>query len=371
MRSGIRNELILLLGGGALLSFGMKQPKAALALAAGAGGLLFLSPPKESFEGKSVLITGGSRGLGLALATEFAREKAKVAIIARSAKELDRAFIQIDKAVPGADLLVYSCDVTDRGALEQAIEEVARARGGLDVLVNNAGAITIGPFDSMEREDFEAQMDLHFFAVLNACKLALPHLRRRGGARIVNICSMGGKAAVPHMLPYDSSKFALAGFSQGLMAELAEEGISVTTIYPAVMRTGSPIQAVFKGDHEKEFAWFASTDVMPGLSLAANKAAREIVEAARARTTELVPSIPAKARNVLSAAFPEIFSALMAFAAGRLPKGQSSEHRTGADSRQLFDRSLWFWPLRLRARQAERAWNQKPSHNGRRNMGLA
>jgi NAD(P)-dependent dehydrogenase (short-subunit alcohol dehydrogenase family) len=317
-----------------------------------------------------VLITGGSRGLGLALALEFAREKAKVAILARSAKELDRASAQIQKAVPGADLLVYSCDVTDADALGRTIEEAAQAQGGLDVLVNNAGAITIGPFDSMEREDFKAQMDLHFFAVLNACKLALPHLRRRGGARIVNICSMGGKMAVPHMLPYDSSKFALAGFSQGLRAELAGEGISVTTIYPAVMRTGSPIQAVFKGDHEKEFAWFASTDVMPGLSLAADKAARAIVGAARARATELVPSIPAKAGDVFAAIFPEIFSALMALVAGRLPKGESNSHRTGADSRRLFDRSVFFWPLRLRARKAESAWNQKPGHDGRRNMGL-
>lgn len=371
MRPAIRNEALILLGTGAALLFAAKRPKTAVALAA-AAGFLYGSPREErdSFRGKSVLITGGSRGLGLALAIELAREGAKVAVLARDRDELLRAKSQVEALVPSAHLRAYTCDVTNHREFAEAIKLVALDQGGLDMLVNNAGAITVGPFEAMDNEDFEAQMNLHFLAPVHSCRLALPYLREKEGARIVNICSMGGKVAVPHMLPYDASKFALAGFSQGLAAELAEEGISVTTVYPAVMRTGSPIQAVFKGDHEKEFAWFAAADLMPGLSLAADSAAQKIVEAARERRAELVPSLPGRARNVLAAIFPEIFASLMGILSSRMPKGYSRQHFTGADSRELFDRSILFWPLRARARRMEKKWNQEPKYDARYNMGL-
>jgi NAD(P)-dependent dehydrogenase (short-subunit alcohol dehydrogenase family) len=371
MRLAVKNEALILMGAGAAALFAAKRPKAAMALA-GAAGFLYASKRrgKESFKGKSVLITGGSRGLGLALALEFAREGAKVAVVARDKEELLRAKSRVEALVPTAHLRAYACDVTDHRQFAEAIKLVVLEQGGLDVLVNNAGAITVGPFEAMDNEDFEAQMRLHFLAPVHACRLALPYLRERAGGRIVNICSMGGKVAVPHMLPYDASKFALSGFSQGLMAELAEEGISVTTVYPAVMRTGSPIQAVFKGDHDKEFAWFASADVLPGLSLGAASAARKVVEAARNRTAELVPSVPAKARNILAAAFPETFASLMGMIASYLPKGYSRQHFTGADSRKVFDHAPLLWPLRALARKVEKDWNQEPKHDARFNMGL-
>jgi NAD(P)-dependent dehydrogenase (short-subunit alcohol dehydrogenase family) len=339
---------------------------------AGAAGFIYANgqTERESFEGKSVLITGGSRGLGLALAIEFAREGAKVAVIARDRDELLRAKAKVEALVPTAHLRAYACDVTSHREFAEAIKLVVLDQGGLDVLVNNAGAITVGPFEAMDNEDFEAQMNLHFMAPVHACRLALPYLREKSGARIVNICSMGGKVAVPHMLPYDASKFALSGFSQGLMAELAEEGISVTTVYPAVMRTGSPIQAVFKGDHDKEFAWFASADVLPGFSLGADSAARKILEAARERKAELVPSLPGRLRNVMAALLPETFASLMGFLSSQMPKGYSRQHFTGADSRKVFDRSPLFWPFRARARQMEKKWNQEPKHDARYNMGL-
>lgn len=370
MRPALKNEWLALAGVGAALLIAAKRPKTAMAVAGAAGFLLASNPRKESFRGKSVLITGGSRGLGLAMALEFAREGAKVAVIARDRDELLRAKSKVEALVPNSHLRAYTCDVTDPREFAEAIKLVALDQGGLDVLVNNAGAITVGPFESMDNEDFKAQMELHFMAPVRACRLALPYLRERPGARIVNISSMGGKVAVPHMLPYDASKFALAGFSQGLMAELAEEGISVTTVYPAVMRTGSPIQAVFKGDHHKEFAWFASADVLPGFSLAADSAARKIVQAARDRQAELVPSLPGKARNVLAALLPETFASIMGVLAALMPKGNSRQHFTGADSRKVFDRSPLFWPLRVRSRQMEKKWNQQPKHDARYNMGL-
>lgn len=369
MRRGLRNEYSAALGAGALLLYAAKRPRAAL-LFGGLAGALYLSGRKEPVRGQNVLITGGSRGLGLALAMEYAREGCHVAILARDGRELSRAREAIEKEVPGARVITFNCDVTKEAPLRLAIQAAASAMGSLDILVNNAGAISVGPFASMDNEDFEAQMKLHFFAVVNSCRLALPELRKSQGRRIVNICSMGGKVAVPHMLPYDCSKFALAGFSQGLMAELAEEDISVTTVYPAVMRTGSPIQAVFKGDHEKEFAWFAASDNLPGFSLAPDSAAKKIVAAARDRRAEVVLSIPGQARNILAAIFPEAFATLMAFLSGRMPKGESHRHFTGADSRALFDRTSWLRPLRSIAAHAEERWNQRPKHDARFNMGL-
>lgn len=369
MRPAARNEALILLGLGAALFWAAKRPKAAMALA-GLAGVAGAVGKRDSFRGQSVLITGGSRGLGLALAMEFAREGAKVAIMARDREELVRARELVEDKVPTARIRAYICDVTDHREFAEAIKLVVLHQGGLDVLVNNAGAITVGPFETMDNEDFQAQMELHFFAAVRSCRLALPYLRERKGARIVNICSMGGKVAVPHMLPYDSSKFALSGFSQGLGAELAGEGISVTTIYPAVMRTGSPIQAVFKGDHEKEYAWFATADVFPGISLGADAAARKIVEAARDRKAELVPSIPGRVRNLVAAVLPELSASALGLVAGLLPKGYSRQHFTGADSRKVFDRSPLLWPLRAYSRKLEKEWNQEPKHDARFNMSL-
>lgn len=370
MRKGVRNELLGACAVAGAVCLARKKVGGALGFTALAGALYLANRGHdESFRGKSVVITGGSRGLGLALAVQFAREGARVAILARDGSELAHAAMILKQQAGASELMAVACDVTDTQALERALKKVARIHRGIDVLVNNAGAITVGPFSSMEREDFEAQMKLHLFAVIESCRLALPELKKRRG-RIVNICSMGGRVAVPHMLPYDASKFALSGFSQGLMAELSGQNVSVTTIYPALMRTGSPIQAVFKGDHEKEYAWFAAADVLPGLSLSAESAAEKIVESARRRDAELIPSLPGKARMVAAAFFPETLASLMGWLARLMPTGHSLVHQTGHQSRGLLDRLWLASPLRLRASRAEAQWNQWPHEDAGRQMGL-
>src|SRR5204863_5194639 len=115
----------------------------------------------------------------------------------------------------------------------------------------------------------------------------LPAMRRQGEGRIVNISSIGGKIAVPHLLPYDASKFALTGFSEGLRAELLKDGIYVTTVCPGLMRTGSPRNADFKGQHEAEYAWFSIGDSLPGMSMSAEAAAERIVTAFRQGEAEV------------------------------------------------------------------------------------
>lgn len=213
-------------------------------------------------------------------------------------------------------------------------------------------------------------MNLHTYAVIEATKLIMPHFRIHGEGRILNICSFGGKAAVPHMLPYDTSKFALAGFSEGVTAELAAENVKVTTAYPSVMRTGSYIQAVFKGDHEREFEWFASLDNMPGISTSADAAAKQILTAVCEERTQLVLSVPARARMLLAALLPEIMNSIMAWVAQRLPAGNSELRKTGGQSTGLYDKNKYLKSLRDKGIEAENTFNQVDTRDPERNMGL-
>lgn len=370
MNKQVRNELVWLLGLTAVALYATKNRKTA-ALSAFAGSVLFMQSPKTtSFKNQSVVITGGSRGLGFALAKELLREGAFVTILARDPVELQKAHMELVQLQRGRVNSVV-CDVTDTPKLEAALRQAADTFDGIDLLINNAGSITVGPWETMQQEDFEAQMKLHVYAPMNAIRIALPFLRQPySGKRIVNICSMGGRVAVPHMVPYDTSKFALAGFSQGVGAELASENISVTTIYPGLMRTGSPIQAVFKGNHEKEFAWFQTGDVFPFLSTSALESAQAIVEAARERRWELMPSTPAKVRMTLATFFPELMGAAMGWVSSLMPKGKSRVYKTGAQSRQLFDSSRLTKAFVERAHEAERELNQTPKSDPQFNMNL-
>lgn len=376
MKKQVRNELLILLGLAATALYATRQKKAAFLAVAAGGFLVTQKGETDDFLGHSAVITGGSRGLGFALAKQLILQGANVSILARDEDELRKARQKLEEFAlgrgdSGGSVHSIVCDVTDNASLEKALHEAAERFGGIDLLINNAGSITVGPWETMRQEDFEAQMKLHVYSVINSTRMVLPYLRRNNsGKRIVNICSMGGRMAVPHMVPYDTSKFALSGFSQGVGAELAGEGISVTTIYPALMRTGSPIQAVFKGDHEKEFAWFQAADVMPGLTMSADAAAQMIVEAARERRWELTPSIPAKLRMAAANFFPELMGKSMGLLNSLLPTGKSTEYKTGAQSRALFDRSEWTKPLVELAHDPEVDLNQTPTTDAKRNMGL-
>lgn len=372
MNRGFRNELILLTGLAALAALRFRDKRPAMALAAAGAGLFALSPrhSSDSFKGQAAIITGGSRGLGFAIAQELLHEGAKVALLARDTEELERAKQKLLERFPQGEILIITCDVTNSEGTHIALKMAAETFGGIDLLINNAGAITVGPYESMQPQDFAAQMDLHFYAIMQTVNSALPFLRKSSGRRIVNICSMGGKTAVPHMLPYDVSKFALSGYSQGLMAELALEKISVTTVYPALMRTGSPIQAVFKGDHEKEYLWFAAGDSMPGVSASAHTIAKKVIEAARDRRAELVPSILGKVRGLAAAVCPETMAAFMKVMASMMPEGNSQEYKTGAQASGLFKSNPLTKPLQKLAEEAEAEFNQQPKSDAKFNMGL-
>lgn len=326
--------------------------------------------PRFDFREKNVFITGGSRGLGLSLAWNLLKRGASVTLVARDLEELDQGRNHLLQDFPKARVFIKACDVTDAMFLKTILQQSIHEMGSIDLLINNAGSILVGPFASMEREDFEAQMKIHLYAAIEATKQIVPHFQERGGGRILNICSLGGKVAVPHMLPYDVSKFALAGFSQGVSAELARDGIRVTTAYPPVMRTGSPIQAVFKGDHEKEFEWFQTIDHLPGISMSADRAAKKILDAVANGNSEIILSTPAKLRMVAGVFFPETMNRVMGFMASILPADESRERKTGADSQAKFDHNLLLKPLRRSVKKARETYNQSEHHDPEFNMGL-
>jgi NAD(P)-dependent dehydrogenase (short-subunit alcohol dehydrogenase family) len=270
------------------------------------------------FAGRTVVIFGGSRGLGLAMAREFAREGAYLVLVARDEDELNRAVIDIE--AQGGQAVAISCDIRNRGQVERTIQRVVHDRGGIDVLVNNAGIIQVGPLEHMTTADFQDALATHFWGPLFTITTALPHMRASGARRIVNISSIGGKVAVPHLLPYSASKFALTGLSEGLRTELAGQGFAITTVCPGLMRTGSTYNARFKGQHRNEFAWFHVSNAIPGFSISASRAARQIVDACRHGDPELVITPTARLAVLANAISPATTARALAVANRLLPR---------------------------------------------------
>src|SRR3954468_3764901 len=259
--------------------------KFVMGLAAGAGAALVATRLSRArlaiaFDGRVVVLTGGSRGLGLVMARQLVDEGARVVLLARDLDELERAREELDARGRG-EVMTIRCDVRRRADVRAAVDMVLDKYRAIDVLINNAGIIQVGPLEHMDHEDFENAMATHFWGPLHLILEVVPVMRHRRFGRIVNISSIGGKIAVPHLAPYCASKFALTGLSDAVRAELAPHGIRVTTVAPGLMRTGSPVNAQFKGQHEAEYAWFKISSSIPGLTIAAERAARKIVDACR------------------------------------------------------------------------------------------
>jgi len=304
--------------------------------AAGAGAYLLYraTRPGYDFRGKTVLVTGGSRGLGLVLARELVNRGARVAICARSPEELDRAAFDLRQR--GGRVLPVPCDLTDPDQVRRTVAEVERTLGPIDVLINNAGVIGVGPMEEMRHEDYELSLKVHLWACLYTVEAVLPGMKARGAGRIVNISSIGGKIAVPHLLPYTAGKFALVGFSNGLRAEVKRHGVVVTTVCPGLMRTGSPWNAEFKGRHEEEYAWFVIGDSVPGFSMNAVRAARKVLAACARGDAEVVLSLPAKLAVAAQGLFPTLTADVLALVNHHVlpePGGVGPRRIKGRDSR--------------------------------------
>lgn len=277
--------------------------------------------------GRVVLITGGSRGLGLVMAREFARQGARLSICARDERELDNA--RRDLEARGADVLTTRCDVSVREEVEAWVERSRSELGRIDVLVNNASIIQTAPLASMTVADFEQAVRVNYLGTVYATFATLPHMRARGDGRIVNITSIGGKFAVPHLLPYSAAKFAAVGFSEGLRAELSRDGILVTTIVPGLMRTGSPPNAFFKGKRELEYTMFSLADATPLTATSATRAARRIIRAARRGEAEVTLTWQAKLGRLAHGIAPGLITDILALSNRLLPR--APEHGGGGE----------------------------------------
>jgi len=282
------------------------------------------------FEGKVVVITGGSRGLGLEMARIFAAKGAKLALCARSQEHLDNASAELRAS--GAEVLAVAADLSDADAAPEVVRQVIDRYGRIDVLINNAGVMLVAPEKVTEIADYQQVMGANFWSALYMIKAVLPHLRAQGGGHIANISSIGGKMAVPHMLAYSTSKFALTGFSEGLAAELKKENIHVTTVIPSLMRTGSPRNISLKGAHEDEYAWFKTADSLPLLSQDAQKAASEIVEGIAAGDAEVILTPIARSASILNGIAPGALTTIMQWTDRFLPRSENREIKKGFES---------------------------------------
>jgi short-subunit dehydrogenase len=201
-------------------------------------------------------------------------------------------------------------------------------------------------------------MDVMFWGTVHVTFAALAHMRARGSGRIVNITSIGGKVSVPHLLPYCSAKFAAVGFSEGLRAELAPSGITVTTVVPGLMRTGSHVQVTAHGQPEKEYAWFATGASLPFVAMDAERAAKRIVDATRRGIAELILTPQARLAVMVTGVSPRLAS-FVASGAGRLlpTAGNAQQHSAASEASGLTEKPV-LRALTTLGRRASRRYNE-------------
>lgn len=323
------------------------------AAALGVGGYLAYraAQPRYRFRDRHVVVTGGSRGLGLVLARHLMRLGARLTICSRDADELARAEAELREF--GRPVVAIECDVTDRERVREFLAVARRSNGPVDVLVNNAGTIRVGPAEEMTPADFEQSLRTHFWGPLYTTLEVLPEMTARRAGRIVNVASIGGKVAFPHLLPYSTGKFALVGFSTGLRAEVARYGVAVTTVCPGPLRTGCHLNAEFKGRHREEYRWFAANSAVPGWSTSAESAAQSILAACSRGDAEVVIGLPAKAAVAAHALCPNLTADVLACLNRRVlpaPGGPGPEVTRGRDNRA----ALPAWVTTLADRAAAR-----------------
>jgi short-subunit dehydrogenase len=331
--------------------------RASQATAGLAVGAMAMRAAREQvdLQGKTALVTGASRGLGLLIARELAAGGCQLAICARTARDLDRAAGGLRDR--GATVATMACDISDEAQAREFVRMASKELGPPDILVNNAGMISVGPLQAMTMADFEEALGVIFWGTVHTTLAALEHMRDRGSGNIVNIASIGGKISVPHLLPYACAKSAVVGFSSGLRSEVAADGIAVTTVLPGQLRTGSHLRTGYKGDAAREFAWFAVGSSLPLASMDAQRAARRIVAAMRRGRAQVVLPAPAVAGIVLNDLFPTAMSAALSGVNRLLPRSSGTDCSDGAAVREQLGSGSRRWATRLND-EAARRFNQ-------------
>ena len=206
-----------------------------------------------NIENKTAVVTGGTKGIGYAIAEKLLEAGARVFICARNRPELRHA---CERLAASGRVEGEVCDVRSEDQVRMLLEEAARVFGGVDLLVNNAGIGIIGKtVEEMSGDEFRQTLETNLFGVFYACHYAVPLMRERGGGYIINISSLAGQNAHPRMAAYNASKFGLNGFSEALMQEVREDNIKVSYICPGSVNT------YFGGDTpSKDQAWQLQPD---------------------------------------------------------------------------------------------------------------
>ena len=284
---------------------------------------LVRSRRRIDLDDRVVIITGASAGHGLVAARLAASRGARLVIAARDVGELQAAELELVRG-GGRDVLAVPTDITDRDQCRRLIDRAVERHGRVDVLVNNAGVIQVGPMETMTIEDFKLALATNFWGALYCTLAVLPHMRARPFGRIVNVVSVGGKMPVPHLMPYTTSKFALSGLTKALRIELAKDGILVTGVYPSTMRTGGHTHAWVKGDKPAEYSMFALSDTLPLISTSAEHVAESLWRATCNGDAEVNVGWQAQVRATLDALLPNWSADSTALLASLLPRAQGT-----------------------------------------------
>ncbi|HZP88797.1 MAG TPA: SDR family NAD(P)-dependent oxidoreductase [Burkholderiales bacterium] len=274
-----------------------------------------------------VVVTGGGRGLGFAIAREFVRRGADVAICGRDADEVGRAADVLRQL--GGDVMGLACDASNPLEVEEFFDRVIDRFGRIDVLVNNAGQCYVGPAAELESGQVEDAMRNIFWVQVYPTIAVLPHMRARKFGRIVHVSSIGGKIPLAHMAAYAAAKHAVTGWSESLAVELDKEGILVTTIAPPPLRDGAALYGHFGGRSEQEFRWFTTACNMPLLSSTAERTAKAVVEAAQhgdaERDVSFFSWFSARAQGLA----PTLMSGVMRIINRMLPEPAAAPYKSG------------------------------------------
>jgi short-subunit dehydrogenase len=309
-------------------------------------------------QGDVALVTGGSRGLGLVLARELGKKGMRVVICARDEEELERARAAV--ATEGIDVTALPCDVTDEEGVAGLVADVEENIGPIDLLVNNAGIIQVGPAETMRLDDYRRAMDVMFWGALNAGEAVLPRMRARRRGTVVNVTSIGAAVGIPHLAPYDAAKFALRGWSEALGAEMARYGVTVVTVVPGLMRTGSFGHALVKGRRYAEASIFSLAASLPLLTESAERAARRIVRAVEGGERFVVLGAPAKLLRLAHALFPGTVVRGLGFLNRLMPPPDEGARDAMPLPGEIFRRGLARSILTALGDRAARKYNEEP-----------
>lgn len=189
-----------------------------------------------NLQNKIAVVTGGTKGIGFAIAESLVKAGASVFICGRSKTELRNAVTELSKhGNAGGEV----CDVRSEDQVRQMLEECERLYGGVDILVNNAGTVVFGKtVEELSGDEFRLVLETNLFGVFYTCHHAIPILKRRGGGYIINISSLAGQNPIPKLASYNASKYGLNGFTEAMMQEVRQDNIKVSYICPGSVNTG-------------------------------------------------------------------------------------------------------------------------------------